>query len=188
MDGQAMLRNRIGAVNAAIHTRAADLRGLDLARPVAAGTSPPGLTLWHLPRVVDWLVQTSIRDVPEVADTFPPDGLPDHRRFGFGTGLTPDEAQEAAGAVRLEAVNAYSDAVTAEVDSWLATLAPEDLDTVPPFLERQHSRPAYSTPGALAEIQGLIGLPVGTLVLRPAISHVFMHAGELDVLTQIARA
>ena len=122
MDSIALLRNRIGAVNAALHDLVGQVDGVDLVEPVIAGTSPVGLTLWHMPRAQDWLVHTTIRAVPEVADSFPPDGLPDPEEYGFGTGLTPERARAAAAEVSPEALLAYADAVTADIDGWLETL------------------------------------------------------------------
>ena len=141
--------------------------GLDLVQPVLPGTSPLGLTLRHLPRVQDWLVNTSIRNVPEVVAAFA--GLPDPERFGFGTGLTPDDAADAARAVDLDVLRAYADAVTAGILEWLPTLSAADLDWVPPFAERQQTRASYSTPAALADVAGLHGVPVGVVLMRPAI-------------------
>jgi len=187
MDSVALLRNRIGAVNAALHDLVGELDGVDLVEPVIAGTSPVGLTLWHMPRTQDWLVHTTIRAVPEVADAFPPDGLPDPEEYGFGTGLTPERARAAAAEVSPEALLAYADAVTAAIDGWLETLGEHDLDEVPDLLGRQQTRAAYATEAALPDVAHLAGLPAGVLLLRPAISHVFMHAGEVDVLLHAAK-
>ena len=187
MDAVDLIRNRVAAVNRTLHALVDQLAGVDLAEPVLPGTSPPGLTLWHLPRTQDWLVNTTIRAVPEVADSFPPKGLPDHALFGFGTGLSQDLAREAASAVDLRALVAYADAVAAELDGWLGTLAPADLDAVPDLIGRQQTRPAYRTPETLSEVEGLVGIPVGQLLMRPAVSHLFMHAGELELLGQLAR-
>jgi hypothetical protein len=184
MDAVTLITNRISAVNASVHGLIKQAAGLDLVQPVLPGTSPLGLTLWHLPRVQDWLVNTTIRAVPEVVEDF--GGLPDPGRFGFGTGLMPDDAADAARAVDLDVLLSYSDAVTAGTLAWLPTLSPDDLDWVPPFAERQQTRASYCTPAALAEVAGLHGVPVGVLLMRPAIAHVFHHAGELEVLMSVA--
>jgi hypothetical protein len=145
------------------------------------------MTLWHIPRTQDWLVHTTIRGVPEVADGFR-EGLPDPELYGFGTGLTPEQATEAASQVRLPALLAYADAVGTAVDTWLTSLSEQDLDVVPPLLERQGARAAYSTPAALAEVEGLSGMSVGVLLMRPALGHLFWHLGEIDLLLQLADA
>jgi hypothetical protein len=182
-----LIRGRQKAVTASLLGAVASVRGLDLATPVLPGTSPLGLTLWHVPRTQDWLVQTSLRGEPEVVERFL-DGLPDPERFGFGTGLTPQSAAEAAGAVSLDRLAAYAMAVGEAIDGWLATLDDPDLDAVPPFAARQRTRAAYSTPAALAEVKELDGLPIGTLLVRPAFGHALRHLGELDVLAPYARA
>jgi hypothetical protein len=187
MDSIALLRNRIGAVNVALHDLVGRVDGVDLVEPVLPGTSPVGLTLWHMPRTQDWLVHTTIRAVPEVVDSFPPDGLPDPDAYGFGTGLTPERARAAAAAVSPEALLTYADAVTAAIDGWLETLGEPDLDEVPDLLGRQQSRAAYATDAALPDVAHLDGLPAGVLLLRPATSHVFMHTGEVDLLLHAAK-
>jgi len=186
MDAVALLRNRMGAVNGTLHDLVASVDGVDLVEPVAPGTSPLGLTLWHIPRAQDWLVHTTIRGIPEVVDSFPPDGLPDPEQYGFGTGLTPERARTAAADVNPTALLAYADAVTGAIDGWMETLDDSDLDVVPDLIGRQQTRAAYSTPEALPEVAHLDGLPAGVLLLRPAISHVFMHAGEVEMLAHVA--
>ena len=188
MNAVALLRNRMGAVNAALHDLVGEVEGVGLAEPVVAGTSPLGLTLWHIPRTQDWLVHTTIRAVPEVVDDFPRAGLPDPDEYGFGTGLTPERARAAAADVRPDALVAYADAVTGAIDGWIATLDDADLDDVPDLIGRQSRRPAYETPEALPDVAHLAGLPAGVLLLRPAISHVFMHAGEVEALTHTAKS
>jgi hypothetical protein len=187
MNAIEMLRNRRAAITAGLDDLIADTDGLDLGRPVMPGTSPLGLTLWHIPRTQDWLVNTCLRDVEEVAGRFGA-GLPDPERFGFGTGLAPDDAQRAAAAVTRGRLRDYAAAVGHEVDAWLATLDEAALDVVPPFQQRQAARAAYTTPGALEAIDGLDGLSVGMLLLRPGLAHLLRHLGEIETLSQLARA
>jgi hypothetical protein len=181
-----LLRNRAAAVHGALHELAGSVAGLDLAEPVVPGTSPLGLTLWHIPRSQDWTVQTCIRAEREVVEDFA-DGLPDPESYGFGTALTPEQARAAGAAVDLPTLLAYADAVAATVDAWLADVTEDELDVVPDIVERQRVRAAYSTPGALDELAGLRGVPAGLLVMRPAIAHCFVHVGEVDALVQVAR-
>ena len=182
-----LLRNRQAAVTGNLAGQMGELDGIDLVSPVAPGTSPIALTLWHIPRTQDYLVSTCLRGVGEVADRFG-EGLPDPERYGFGSGLSPDDARQAAAAVRLPQLLDYATAVGNEIDAWLGSLNEADLDAVPPFLARQRARAAYVTPAALADIEGLDGLPVGLLLLRPGFSHLLGHLGEVDILAQIARA
>ena len=188
MDAVALLRNRVAAVGANTRSLIGQAEGLDWVTPVLPGTSPIGLTLWHLPRTVDWLVNTTVRDVDEVADSPEFADLPDPDAYGFGTGLTAEQASEAAGQVRPETLLAYADKVHQVADDWLASLSGSDLDTpVSGFQDRQRRRPAYCTDAALAEVQHLPALPLGELLLRPTISHLLMHGGELDLLIQHAK-
>jgi len=189
MNASDLLRNRVAAIAAGTRDLRAATASLDWTRPIATGTSPLGLTFWHLPRTFDWLVNTCIRDTAEVADGPAYGDLPDPDRFGFGTALSADDvATVAAGVDRdRDQLETYADAVHAQVDEFLASLSDDDLDrVVDEFAERQQRRPSYSTPGALAEVAHLNALPLGVLFARPGLSHQMMHLGELDLLKQLA--
>ena len=188
MDAVAMLSNRVRAASSAVRGAVDEVAGQDWSVPVAPGTSPIALTLWHIPRVQDWLVQTTIRGTTEVVDRPEFAALPDPDAFGFGTGLSAEQAKEAAAAVDRDTLLAYTDAVAEEIASWFGTMTDADLDrVVPDFMARQQTRPGYCTPAAISEIEHLPDLPIGMLLLRPAISHVFMHLGEIELLTQLGR-
>lgn len=187
MDAVALISNRVGAVNTNLHTLVDRARDVDWVTPVAPGTSPIGLTLWHMPRTLDWLVNTSLQGRPELADGPEFGGLPDPQTYGFGTGLTPAEASAAASDVDADELLRYADAVHENAQKWLGSLSAEDLDSPPAeFDARQRSRPAYCTPAALAEVEGLGQLPLGVLLMRPAVSHLLMHFGEVQTLIQVA--
>ena len=188
MDAVALLRNRVAAVGANTRSLVTAAEGMDWVTPVLPGTSPLGLTLWHLPRTVDWLVNTTVRGAAEVADSAEFAHLPDPDTFGFGTGLSAKQAGEVAGQVRAETLLAYAERVHQVADDWLASLTDDDLDSpVAGFRDNQQRRPSYCTEAALAEVQHLPDLPLGQLVLRPAISHLLMHGGEVDLLIQHGR-
>jgi hypothetical protein len=188
MDAVALLRNRVAAIGASTRSFVSDAREVDWTSPILPGTSPLGLTLWHLPRTVDWLVNTSVRGEAEVADDGRYAELPDPDRFGFGTGLSAEQVSEVAATVSPEPLLAYADEVFRVADDWLATLTAADLDQpVAEFRERQRSRPSYCTDAALAEVEHLPDLPLGVLLVRPAVSHLLMHSGEVDLLIQQAR-
>ncbi len=188
MDGVSVLRDRVVALNSGLHALVDEVAGVDWSVAVLPGTSPIGLTLWHLPRAQDWVVNTCIRDVAEVADTTEHDGLPDPDEYGFGTGLSEAQVRAAAAQVTAEPLLRYADAVRRSVEAWLDGITDADLDeVVGAFDERQSRRPAYSTPAARAEVSQLGGRSVGVLLLRPAISHVLLHMGEVELLGQLAR-
>jgi hypothetical protein len=187
MDSVALISNRVGAVNANLHTMVGRAHAVDRVTPVAPGVSPIGLTLWHIPRTQDWLLNTCIRGTSETADRPEFAALPDPDRYGFGTGLTPAEASAVAAAVDADLLLRYADQVRDDFDEWLSSLDDDDLDArVDGFDERQSTRPAYCTPAALADVEGLGELPLGTLLIRPAVSHLLVHFGELDTLLQLA--
>jgi hypothetical protein len=187
MDGVALIRNRVAAVNTNLHTIVDRGRDVDWITPVAPGTSPIGLTLWHVPRTLDWLLNTCIHGEREIADLPDFAKLPDPDVYGFGTGLTPAEASTAAGSVEPDTLLRYADQVRDNFDEWLASLGEDDLDRpADGFDARQQTRPSYCTPAALSEVDGLGELPLGVLLMRPAVSHLLMHFGELDTLIQLS--
>lgn len=182
-----LLRNRVAAIAAGTRDLRRDTASLDWSRPLLPGTSPLGLTFWHLPRTFDWLVNTCILDAAEIADGPAYGDLPDADRYGFGTGLSADDAIAVAAAVDAAQLETYADAVHAQVDEFLAALSDDDLDrVVSEFPDRQNRRPAYSAPAALAEVAHLSALPLGVLFARPGLAHQMMHLGELDLIKQLA--
>jgi hypothetical protein len=187
MDAIEVFRHRTAAVASQVRALAHDAGPLSMVEPLLPGTNPLALTLWHIPRTQDWLVNTCVRGHDEVAEQFR-DGLPDPDTYGFGTGLTPEQARQAAAEVELPRLLAYTDAVAESMDQWLASLNESDLDAVPPLRERQSARAQYETPEALAEVQGLLEQPLGVLLMRPTLSHLFWHMGEVELLIQLARA
>ena len=183
MNGVDLIRDRLAGVEAVHRDAVNDAAGLDWATPVLPRTSPIGLTLWHVPRTIDWLVNASIRALPEAADDPAFADLPSPDRFGFATGLTPSEAVEAAAQVAGAGLLGYAAAVSRSADEWLASLTDEDLDAkVPEFDERQRSRPSYCTPAALAEVSHLGNLTIGQLLARPTMAHLYLHLGEVKLL------
>ena len=84
MNAVDLLRNRVAAIAAGSRDLRGDTATLDWSRPLLPGTSPLGLTFWHLPRTFDWLVNTCIRDTEELADSPAYGDLPDADRYGFG--------------------------------------------------------------------------------------------------------
>lgn len=182
-----LLRNRVAAVAGTTRELRAETASLDWTRPLLPGTSPLGLTFWHLPRTLDWVVNTCIRDTAEVADGAAYGALPDPDRFGFGTSLSPDEAVALAAGVDRDELDTYADAVHANVDEFLASLSDDDFDrVVSEFPQRQNRRPAYATPGALAAVEHLNALPLGVLFARPGMAHLLVHVGEVDLIKQLA--
>jgi hypothetical protein len=138
---------------------------------------------------LDWLVNGSVRGVSEVADGPGYGELPNPDLFGFGSGLTPAQVAAASEAVNREDLLRYVSEVGESVLDWLAVIDPALLDhPVSEFYERQNRRPSYATPEALDEIDGLGGLPLGILLVRPGVSHLFAHLGEANVLIQLERS
>jgi DinB family protein len=150
------------------------------------GTSLPGFTLWHAVRIIDWGVHCAIQGVPEIADR------PEWRdlraaEFAYGAGITSQEADQVAQSVSRSQVRGYLDAVQPAALDWLKQLRDGDLDRVPQFEAHQGVKPRYRTPPVWAEVSDFVGKPTWQILARPCISHIRVHAGEVDTLLQVMR-
>ena len=151
------------------------------------GTSLVGFTFWHAARTIDWGIHCAIQGVPEVADR------PEWRRMraadlAFGAGITPAEADGIAQSLSRTDVEAYLDAVKAAALGWLRDRSDADLDRVPDFEAHQRVKPRYLTPPVWNQVSDLAGRPVWHILARPCISHIRVHAGEIDILLASVRA
>jgi hypothetical protein len=150
------------------------------------GTSLPGFTLWHAVRTIDWGVHCAIQGVPEIADR------PEWRNlyaadFAYGAGITSKEADQVAELVSRDQVREYVAAVQLAALDWLKTQRDSDLDQVPEFEAHQRVKPRYLAPPVWAEVSDFVGRPAWQILARPCISHIRVHAGEIDILRQASR-
>jgi DinB superfamily len=171
-----MIRDRLATVS--------DSEWIDREIP---GTSRVGFTFWHSARTIDWGIHCAIQGVPEVADR------PEWRRLraaelAFGAGITSDEANGVAQTVSRKDVAGYLDAVNGAALGWLRDRSDADLERVPDFEAHQRVKPRYLTPPVWGEVSDLAGKPAWHILARPCISHIRVHAGEIDVLLASLRA
>jgi hypothetical protein len=152
-------------------------------RPVA-GANPPGFVAWHMARAMDWAINCGIRGVPEVAarPEFTAMGLD----LGIGAGVTADGAVDIAQQMSRDAVVGYLDAVCDEALGWLAAVPLEELARTNELKAHEAPFEVYLQEGHIADVHTLYGLPNWHLIMRPAGSHIRVHAGELEVLRQAA--
>ena len=150
------------------------------------GTNLPGFTVWHAARTIDWGIHCAIQGVPEIADRaeWRDLGAAD---FAYGAGITAQEADQVAQSVSRHQVRGYLDAVQAAALAWLKARRDGDLDTVPEFEAHQGVKPRYRTPSVWAEVSDFVGKPTWQILARPCISHIRVHAGEIDILRQASR-
>ncbi|MFN2582348.1 MAG: hypothetical protein ABR498_06370 [Candidatus Dormibacteria bacterium] len=146
--------------------------------------SLPGFIAWHSARIIDWGVNTVVRGVPEVAAS---GQWHDRVRYdmGHGAGLTAAQADDTAASVTSGDVIEYAAALRDSVRAWLDENAASDLDVVPDLRARNQEHPMYRTADAWDEIKALEGLPAWHFLTRPCISHIRVHAGEVDTLLQV---
>ena len=148
------------------------------------GASLPGFIAWHSARIIDWGVNTVVRGVPEVAAA---DEWRDRVRYdmGHGAGITEEQADDTAASVKADDVVAYAGALRESIRDWLRGASDADLDSVPDLRVRNQAHPLYRTPEAWEEIKALEGLPAWHFLTRPCVSHIRVHAGEVDTLLQV---
>lgn len=146
-----------------------------------AGSSLPGFIAWHCARMVDWGLNTVVREVPEIAAG---DQWRERVRYdlGHGAGISDAEADGLTVAVRPADVIAYAQVLRDAIDLWASTATDEDLDRVPSLREVNQAHPRYASAEAWAEIAALEGLPAGIFLTRPCVGHVRAHIGELETL------
>ena len=184
MNGHQIVTALVSASFDRIAEYTAQADGAAWSEPVLPDTNPLGFTLWHLARTIDWTVQCCIRGVDEVAvrpewrDRWPAEAW-------FGAGVPRELALALPKQVGPGVVAAYNEAVRAESLGWLAAQDEAAFDERPPFRERVE-RAGYRSAETWADIADLEGLPVGMLLLRPAMNHVRVHVGEMNVLLQQA--
>jgi DinB superfamily len=151
------------------------------------GTSLVGFTFWHATRTIDWTIHCAIQGVPEVADR------PEWSRLGaaelaFGAGITQTEADGVAKSVSRTDVGGYLDAVRESALGWLRERSDADLDRVPDMQAHQRVKPRYLTPPVWDQVGDLASRPTWQILARPSISHIRVHAGEIDILLASLRA
>jgi hypothetical protein len=150
-------------------------------------TSMVGFTFWHAARTIDWGIHCAIQGMPEVADRV------EWRRLraadlAFGAGITPVEADGVAQSVSRTDVEGYLGAVKESALGWLRDRSDADLGQVPDFQAHQRVKPRYLTPPVWDQVSDLAGRPAWHVLARPCISHIRVHAGEIDMLLASLRA
>jgi len=150
-------------------------------------TSLLGFTFWHAARIIDWGIHCAIQGVPEVADR------PEWRQLratelAYGAGIAAAEADSVAHSVNRTYLSGYVADVREAALTWLRARSDDDLDRVPDMEAHQQVKARYLAPEVWAEVSDLAGLPAWQILARPCISHIRVHAGEIDILRQSLRA
>lgn len=183
-----LIRQQLNGVHRMFHEVAENLSEAEWTLHALPDTNVIGFTLWHLPRIQDWAVQTAIRGVPEVICDPRWQRLGDPEAIGVGVGVSLEEADSIARSVTRADVCAYADAVHDEIMAWLDTLDDDSLDAVPDFERHHREHPIYQQPGFRAEIAHLIGAPTWRYLTGPCFGHWRGHFGELEILIQVMRS
>ncbi|HVS04706.1 MAG TPA: DinB family protein [Candidatus Dormibacteraeota bacterium] len=151
------------------------------------GTSLPGFTFWHAARIIDWGIHCAIQGVPEVADRPQWSGL-HATELAYGAGISQQEADSVAHSVNPTDMVGYIAEVRQAALGWFGDLSDQDLDRAPDLEAHQRVKPRYLTPEVWSEVRDLAGLPTWQILARPCVSHIRVHAGEIDIVLQSLRA
>ena len=188
MNAIAYLQNQLANINSVFHYVVNDLTDEEWVTRPAPSQNMLGFTVWHIPRVQDSFVQTSIRGAPEVIHGDRWASWRHLRRHGNGIGISLAAADEIARSTQLADVTEYADAVQGEISTWLKELNESDLDALPKVSEHLSPYPEYQTPGFIEEVRGLSDHPIWSQLMRLCIGHVHRHLGELQVVKDILRS
>jgi len=149
------------------------------ARPGAVGNSIAWL-VWHLARTEDLVINTVVRDAPQVLVA---GSWGERMRVAdtrIGTGFEESEVEALSRTVDVAAVDDYWQAVRRATDEWLPGVPAAAFDAVPDVAGRLGAIAPIAPPAAQA---GLIrfwsGRPASFLVRFPLINHGFLHLGEM---------
>jgi hypothetical protein len=188
LDTITYLQHQLTNINVIFHDIVAAFRPEELLTRPAPGQNMIGYAVWHIPRTQDAHVHTWIRGVPEIAHQERWRHLGDHRRFGYGVGISLDEADEVARSTKLPDILDYADEVQERIMLWLQGLSQSDLDHVPDVARNLAKHLEYQTPGYLREVEHLFARPAWDHLMRPCIGHVHRHLGELEILRAVIRS
>lgn len=138
-----------------------------------------GFTVWHCARITDWAVNCVLRGAPELADhpEWSDVGVPGAL---FGAGISHEVADSVPFQVSRERLTAYVNAMREDAIQWLAAAPPEELDGVTDLKARHVSKPEYMEAECWSEIESLHGIPKWQFLVRPSVSHIRIHYGEVS--------
>jgi len=152
--------------------------------------SPDGLCsivwhLWHMTRIEDVVVNTLLRDAPEILDRAT-GGVPWLARLGVdvrlvGTGDTDDEVRAFSERVDLSVLLEYRDAVGRETRAWVQDADFDALDAVPDLEAHFAAAPPIVGERARWLPRFYIGKSGAFLLTFPVTNHGFMHWAEARV-------
>ena len=151
------------------------------------GANLIGFTVWHGARIVDWAVNCILRegdelaDRPEWSDVKVPDGV-------FGAGVKREVADLVPAVVTRQRLAEYLEALREDSMSWLASAPASELEGTTDLKARHARKPEYMEPAVWEEIVDLDGIPKWQFAVRPAVSHIRVHYGEVSSQLESIRA
>ena len=187
MNAIAVLRAQLDGSFELINEVASETSDAEWTAQVLSDMNPPGFTLWHCVRCIDWAINCEIRGAEEVAGQTEWKGrLAQDAWFGYEVSL--DKACEVAVSVSRPALLEYARDVKANVTPWLDTISEDELEAVPDIDRNYRSSAMYTNVPQLDRwIEEDAGTPAWRLLAGACIGHVRTHAGEVRAQNQIFR-
>ena len=187
MDAITLFEKLLSDIHTVLHSAVDDLTEQEWKIRPAPGQNMIGFTVWHIPRIQDNIIQTWIRDMPELVHGGRWAHWQQLKHLGSGPGISLEEADEIAFTVQKGDVLTYADEVHIEILAWLLELSDDDLDRIPDAEKYLSPYSEYQTPGYHEEADSLLGQPIWGLLMYPCIRHVQQHLGELMLVKEILR-
>jgi hypothetical protein len=188
MNAASLLRTQLARSFELIAELAEETSDGEWSSQVTAGQNPPGFTIWHCARAIDWAINCAIRGVPEVAGSASGQALLASTAW-FGYDVSLETACEVAASVPRAAVVEYAGEVKKNVMPWMDALTEEELDAVPDLERNYRSNGMYLGSPRLQEwIKEDAGTPVWELLAGTCTGHVRAHFGEVKTQLQVLRS
>ena len=144
--------------------------------------------LWHIARCEDVAVNTVLRGTEEVLDRAGWASMLGLTSRHIGTNATTEEVDAISGAVNLEALLAYREAVGAETRGWVAELHWAQLDKRVTPDEAHRAFVAGDLVAAAAWVEaywGNLEWTRSSFLVWLAIEHSWFHLGEMSVIRNL---
>ena len=186
MQAGRLIASEFNALNRQMHDFADELQPGDWLRRGMPDTNLPAFDFWHIVRVIDSVVNFSLRSATELISSEPWASMA-WARPDIGTGYSRDEADALAADVVPSELLAYADALRSQVNQWLRALTDEQLDEPALLLDRHRAAPAYNTPAILEATAPLEGQPVWLVLTFGCFTHGWAHLAEMRLVVRSGR-
>lgn len=183
-----VLKTQIRKVPPILELLIADLTREEWLSRVAPNNNMLGFISWHIPSVMDFIVQGLIRGGTEVRmrQEWTDCASLDTSTFSFG--ITLREADNTALNSKIPDVLRYAEAVTDEILNWLDKVTDADLFQVPDRTVTLDKNPAYKGVAFNDELHEVLDRTIHDLLASTCYGHIRSHFGEIEAVKRQLRS